>query len=1174
VRMKLEELTKGARVRGLAVEGIATVKSVEFHGGNALEVIFADAKGVLQNRILTREDEPSLEVVEADRPWSFDADGNLFRLVSEARRIQLAWLFDPYVAITSSTIEPLPHQISAVYEEMLPRQPMRFLLADDPGAGKTIMAGLLIKELMIRGDLERCLIISPGSLTEQWQDELGEKFGLEFELLTRDMMAASRTANPFEQKNLLIARLDQLSRNEEVQERLQAAPEWDLVVCDEAHRMSGHVFGDEIKYTQRYLLGQKVGEHTRNLLLMTATPHNGSEEAFQIFLALLDGDRFVGRFREGEHRADPSDLMRRLVKEDLLRFDGTKLFPERKSYTPQYDLSPQEEHLYAEVTEYVRLEMNRAERFADKDAARKVNVGFALMTLQRRLASSPEAIFRSIQRRRERLEARLREERLVLRGKGESTELAAPQVPKLDAEDWDDLYDEATQEEREEIEQKVVDHATAARTVAELAQEIDRLKDLEGLAKSVHQAAPECDAKWLELSRILDDPLMTDEGGNRRKLVVFTEFKDTLLYLARRIRTRLGRPEAVEEIHGAVARDKRKAVVERFMNDPTLLVLVANDAAGEGVNLQRAHLMVNYDLPWNPNRLEQRFGRIHRIGQKEVCHLWNLVAKDTREGEVYHRLLEKLDAERQALGGKVFDVLGHLFDQKPLRELLMDAIRYGSDPARKADLLKQTDNAVERKHILAVLERQALVRNEMDLSRVLAIREDMERAYAKRLQPHFVQSFFQDAFKRLGGNMHRREEGRFEITHVPTTVRDRDRATGTGTPVQARYERVTFDKKYVDEQPRAHLVCPGSPLLEATLSCTLDHHVDVLKRGTLLIDDNDQGAAPRLLFTLEHVIRDGRKGRHGTYNVVSQRLEFVEVGPDRAFRHAGAAPYLDYRGATEAERAALASEVQAPWLKADWDALVTTFAIENVVPHHLDEVKKNRLPLVAKVETEVKARLMKEIRYWDARAEELRAKERAGKKTKLPAQVAEDRANRLGGRLKSRMAQLAAERTLFPEPPVLKGGALIVPRGLLTKLGVQPSSVPIESDADRERIERLAMEAVFIAERELGREPRDKSAERGLGYDIESRDPKESHLYFVEVKGRLANADSISLTRNEILCALNAPDRFRLAIVLVEGGAAQPPVYVTNFDFGQPGFAQTGATYALKQLLDHGGPPR
>jgi SNF2 family DNA or RNA helicase len=1168
--MQLEQLAKGARVRGLAVEGVATVKSVEFHGQNAAEVIFADAHGGLHTRVLSREDQESLDLVEATRIWSFDADGNLFRLASEARRIQLAWLFDPYVAITSSTIEPLPHQISAVYEEMLPRQPMRFLLADDPGAGKTIMAGLLIKELMIRGDLERCLIISPGSLTEQWQDELHEKFGLEFELLTRDMITAARTANPFENKHLLIARLDQLSRNEELQERLKAAPEWDLVVCDEAHRMSGHVFGDEIKYTKRYTMGEVVGGHTRNLLLMTATPHNGSEEDFQIFLALLDGDRFAGRFRENEHKADPSDLMRRLVKEDLLRFDGSKLFPERKSYTAQYELSTDEAHLYAEVTEYVRTEMNRAERFGDKDGARKVNVGFALMTLQRRLASSPEAIFRSIQRRRERLESRIREEKLVLRGKDGL--LAGDGSPQLDEEAIDELYDEAPQDEREAVEQRVVDYATAARTIEELEAEILRLKELEALAKSVHTSGE--DTKWQEISRILQDPLMTDEHGNRRKLVVFTEFKDTLLYLARRIRTLLGKPEAVVEIHGAVPRDARRRVVEGFMNDPTVLVLVANDAAGEGVNLQRAHLMVNYDLPWNPNRLEQRFGRIHRIGQKEVCHLWNLVAKETREGDVYIRLLTKIEAEKEALGGKVFDVLGQLFDQKPLRELLMDAIRYGSDPQRKADLLRQTDGAVDRQHILAIMERRALVQNEMDISKVLAIREDMERAYAKRLQPHFIQGFFLEAFKRLGGTIHRREDGRFEITHVSTKIRERDRVVGTGAPVQPRYERVTFDKQYVDEQPRAHLICPGSPLLEATISCTLDEHVDLLKRGAVLVDEGDPGDSPRLLFTLEHVVQDGRKGRHGTYNVVSQRLEFVEVGADLKFRHAGAAPYLDYRGATEAERAALTSEFEATWLKQDWEALVTRFAIETVAPTHLDEVKRHRLPLVAKIEAEVKARLMKEMRFWDARAEELRARERAGKKTRLSAGQAEERANRLGDRLKVRMLQLQAERTLFSQPPVLKGGALVIPRGLLNKVVGGDAPQAAESDADRAATELLAMQAVFAAERALGRDPSDRSVERGLGYDIESRDPQASRLFFLEVKGRLAGADSVTLTRNEILCALNAPENFRLAIVIVEDGVAQTPVYVSNFDFGQPGFGQTNATFALKQLLAHGGPPR
>jgi len=323
----------------------------------------------------------------------------------------------------------------------------------------------------------------------------------------------------------------------------------------------------------------------------------------------------------------------------------------------------------------VNEEMNRADRLAD-DGQRRVNVGFALMTLQRRLASSPEAIWKSLTRRRERLESQLREARAALRGgAAAAARLPAVKLPNLREHDWDELYEEAPQDEREAIETEVVDMATAAQTVAELEAEIRTLTGLEKLAHQVRLSG--CDAKWTELQRILnDEPEMRDpETGQRRKLVLFTEFRDTLTYLADRIRTVVGRSEAVVEIHGGVVREQRRDIVAKFMNDPSVLILVANDAAGEGVNLQRAHLMVNYDLPWNPNRLEQRFGRIHRIGQTEVCHLWNLVADDTREGDVYYSLLIKLEEERKALGGKVFDVLGSLFEGTPLRDLLMDAIR-------------------------------------------------------------------------------------------------------------------------------------------------------------------------------------------------------------------------------------------------------------------------------------------------------------------------------------------------------------------------------------------------------------------------------------------------------------------------------------------------------------------
>src|SRR5687768_396032 len=419
---KLEDLRTNAAVKGILPDALVTVVNTQWFGSEAIELTYKTASGKVANELLYRHDEPRIEVVEEGRPWSFDGDGGLFRLVSEAQRIRLAHLFDPVLAVHTSVVDPLPHQITAVYEAMLPRQPLRFLLADDPGAGKTIMAGLLIKELIARGDLQRCLIVCPGSLAEQWQDELSRRFQLPFEILTNDKLEAARTGNWFLENNLVIARLDKLARNEAVQQKLQALDcRWDLVVCDEAHKLSATFFGGEIHYTRRYKLGQLLAPLTRHFLLMTATPHNGKEEDFQLFLALLDGDRFEGRFRDGVHQVEISDLMRRMVKENLRKFDGTPLFPERIAYTVPYKLSDAEARLYKEVTEYVREEFNRAE--ALQNDKRAGTVGFALTILQRRLASSPEAIYQSLRRRRERLEKRLRELELLQRG------VAVPAVP-------------------------------------------------------------------------------------------------------------------------------------------------------------------------------------------------------------------------------------------------------------------------------------------------------------------------------------------------------------------------------------------------------------------------------------------------------------------------------------------------------------------------------------------------------------------------------------------------------------------------------------------------------------------------------------------------------------------------------------------------------------------------
>ena len=878
--IKLEELQPNAAVRGIVPDAMVVVVSVQWFGSEALELTYKTPTGKVANELLYRHDEPRLELVEQGRPWSFDGDGALFRLVSEAQRIRLAHLFDPVLAVHTSVVEPLPHQITAVYESMLPRQPLRFLLADDPGAGKTIMAGLLIKELIARGDLQRCLIVCPGSLAEQWQDELYRRFHLPFEILTNDKLEAARTGNWFLETNLVIARLDKLSRNEDVQQKLQAPDcRWDLVVCDEAHKMSATVFGGEIKYTKRYRLGQLLSTLTRHFLLMTATPHNGKEEDFQLFMALLDGDRFEGRFRDGVHVADVSDLMRRMVKENLLKFDGTPLFPERIAYTVPYKLSEAEAHLYKAVTEYVREEFNRAE--ALENDKRAGTVGFALTILQRRLASSPEAIYQSLRRRRERLESRLRELEVLQRG-GQVAPVLAPAVPALDAEDVEDL-EEAPDNEVEAAEEEILDQATAARSIAELKIEIETLKGLEALAlggpaqrrghevarageparRDLHHGRRRGSARHGDRSPTGAGKIPPPTPSPHQKLVIFTEHRDTLNYLESRITTLLGRKEAVVMIHGGMGREERVKAQESFKHDPDVRVLLATDAAGEGINLQRAHLMVNYDLPWNPNRLEQRFGRIHRIGQTEVCHLWNLVAEETREGDVYRKLLEKLEEARKALGGQVFDVLGKLqFEGRSLRELLIEAIRYGDQPEVRARLTTVLEHALDRGQLQDLLEERALAHDAMDASRVHRIREDMERAEARRLQPHYIESFFHEAFRRLGGSAKQREPRRYEVTHVPAPVRNRDRLIGIGEPVLPRYERIAFEKALVapQGQPLAAFVCPGHPLLDAVIDLTLERHRDLLKRGAVLVDERDAGTQPRVLFY--HRARDPGREPH------------------------------------------------------------------------------------------------------------------------------------------------------------------------------------------------------------------------------------------------------------------------------------------------------------------------
>lgn len=1099
--MKLEDLVAGQRLSGVLPGAAVEVVAALPHGADAIQLIYRDAAGAISEEIVYRADESRFGLaVSSMRP--FDAVAGDFKLAAEAQRIQLAGLYDPMLAVATSAVQPLPHQIRAVYGAMLPRTPLRFLLADDPGAGKTIMAGLFIKELLLRGDVQRCLIVAPGGLVEQWQDELYSKFSLRFDILDARDADGPVGTTAFDAKPLLIARMDQLARNETLQAQLDET-EFDLVVVDEAHRMSAHYFGGKLEKSKRFQLGEKLGRRARHLLLMTATPHAGKDEDFQLFMSLLDRDRFEGRLTKGVHRADTEGLMSRMVKEDLLTFEGKPLFPERVAQTVPYQLTDAEDDLYKQVTEYVREGMNRAAKLDDK---RRNTVGFALTVLQRRLASSPEAIYQSLVRRSQRLE-RTKQELLnpSLRKK--------PEWPALTVEaDMFDDPDEYTAAELEDIEEDLVDAATAARTVEELNTELADLATLIEAAAVVRASGT--DRKWSELRTIVEDEaLAANSDGSPRKLIVFTEHKDTLFYLHRRITNLLGKAEAVQAIHGGVSRGARRAITEQFTKNPECQILLATDAAGEGLNLQAAHLMVNYDLPWNPNRIEQRFGRIHRIGQKQVCRLWNLVAENTREGAVFTRLLDKIDEQRKAYGGKVFDVLGSAFSETPLRDLLIEAIRYGEQPEVQARMEKVI-NAGISEGLDKVMAERALA-NSLSTADLAELRRQMEEAKARRLQPHYIQSMFTDAFRRLGGRMVRREKGRYEITHVPATIRH-----GSAGPIASRYERVAFDLDNIDvpSSPiHADLLAPGHPLHDNVTDLAVGTWAHTLETGTVLVSATID--EPRLLVGVVEQVVDAS----GTS--IAKRFGYAYVATDGTSTPAGPAPYLDCVAAPDTDYTRKARG--AAWL-TEAEHKATSWIIENQLPEYLAEVTTRRTAEIDRATAAVKERLNAEINRLSTEALAVQEKEQLGQKVRESSDNLGRKAADLEARLTHRLGELAKQRHMTTKPPRVVAAALVLPLSAVD--GDVPADAPMHAVATKE-VERRGVEAVMAAERALGREP-EEQAFNNPGYDVLSIGA-DGHSIRIEVKARLLGAEDFFITHNEVLTGKNAAPDYRLALVSV-----------------------------------------
>jgi len=724
-------------------------------------------------------------------------------------------------------------------------------------------------------------------------------------------------------------------------------------------------------------------------------------------------------------------------------------------------------------------------------------------------------------------------------------------------------------DEYENIEQDVVDQASAAQTVQELEAEITLLEGLENQARQVVHSGE--DRKWDELSRLLQDTTHMRDSQNRvRKLIIFTEHRDTLNYLATKIRGVLGSEHAVALIHGGVKRDARRFVQTSFRHDPDVRVLVATDAAGEGVNLQNANLMVNYDLPWNPNRLEQRFGRIHRIGQTDVCHLWNMVAKDTREGAVFQRLFDKLAKQRDALGGRVFDVLGALFDDRSLKDLLIDAIRFGADPQAHEQVLQQVDGALDTQHLQNILHRNALCEEIMNEQRLFAVKAELEKAEARKLQPFFVRAFFTQAFQRFNGTLYPREPGRYKITYVPGEIREHARGID---PILPRYARVCFDKQFVrasvrGDAPMAELLHPGHPLMKSLIRLVLQKHRRALTQGAVLVDADDAGSSPKLILMIDHAVKAGA----ASGAVVSRRLQFVCLDESGQASDAGWAPHLDLAPLADADKTLIADVLTAPWLSKNLEQHALAYAGTHLVPRHFDEVRRRRTDTVNKTLAAVKERLSREIDFLGDDYSSLKDDENKGKDVRMALENIRRNSEDLKARLAARTAELEAMRHVVSTTPVVVGAALVIPAGLLRQRRGEPAPTANAADAAaRARVEQMAMQAVIDAERAAGREVIDVSHEK-CGWDITSLPtaqdgqalPTPRHI---EVKGRAKGQTTITVSRNEILYGLNQADKFVLAIVWVDGERTEGPFYVKRPFSQDPDWATTSITFDIKHLL-------
>lgn len=1097
------------------IEVLATIPM-----GDSLKVIGRGrTTGLTHDPVLTADQLREL-TVSADRE-PFDGDARMFRLGIEAQRLGLAYEYDPFFSLSIARVDPLPHQLEAVYSYFMKLPRIRFLLADDPGAGKTIMAGLLLKELKARGLVKRVLIVTPASLTFQWQREMADKFREKFEVIRGDVLRANYGQNPWQERDQVVTSVSWVSIVDDARESLLRS-RWDLIIVDEAHKMSAR---SEDHKTYAYRLGESLSKMTDHFLLMTATPHKGDPDHFRRFLALLDNDVYgsIESLEQAMREQDAPFYLRR-TKESLVTFpdpetgDVHKLFTKREVRSAAFELDGEELEFYDELTRYVEDQSIAA---AADQSARGRAVGFTMAMLQRRMASSIYAVRRSLER------MRIRREKILADPEAYRQEQIQRRMP----DDFDEMDAESQQQIVDQLEGEVLSVDPAV-----LREEISRLSSL--IEQAIHIEKRNIQTKLSKLRSVLESEGIFDDPS--MKLLVFTEHKDTLDYLVGNGKD--GRPlgKLVEwgltttQIHGGMKIGDRDTPGSRIYAErefkESCQVLVATEAAGEGINLQFCWLMINFDIPWNPVRLEQRVGRIHRYGQEKDCLIFNFVAQNTREGRVLHKLHERLAEIRRDLGSdQVFDVVGEVFPANQLERMLRDMY------ARQTDVHKIEDRIVrdvspEKFRAITESTLEGLAKKELNLSAMIG--KSVE-AKERRLVPEVIEQFFVDASpecglrpKQTGKDSHVYRIGKTPRNLLPIGDEQEDRFGRLGR----EYKQVAFNKEYLRDDPTLEWLTPGHPLFEAVRTDIVRQTEEHLSKGAVFYDlhRND----PALLDMFAASVKDGR-GR-----TLHRRLFAVETSLDGQMKLHEPTIVLDVAPAPPGTSGPAAS-INLPERR-----VVEQYLYESTLAPLGEKIAGERLGEVDRIRRHVDISLNALIDRAQVQQAEYISRQIEGQTVQgldgLIAQ-AEQHLDELNNRLESRRRELELERHSSISDITHLGRAWIAPHPERSN----PQIAPMVRD---EEIERIAVEVATKHEEARGWVVESVEAEN-RGFDLISRKPHPEdpttfiEVRFIEVKGR-AGVGIVALSENEYRTAERLKNDYWLYAVF--NCAATPDLHIVQ----------------------------